>query len=284
MQKKHKHKHTTNNLKVIAARHKNEVMDRLRFYFDQWSEHGTWDLLPPKATETLYQCRFTPVRFEAVPGLHLPKKLIDEFRYELDYLIASKNIEVIPGKSAIPLKDFFTCYLTISIYIGTLKDENFANAGIIREKFQPLLSQKETVYKKGSYDLGIFLDLVAAEFSEPGTMYFTIQLEPFSGITEGRGNYFVARISTVPPVIEDFNLPEGKRPAYKVGLPFHPFRRKGTPAPKGEVHWLRIKPPSTGAIKWQSELEIFIQSHALRRMYERLDMMGTRSLLLDFFY
>lgn len=98
-------------------------------------------------------------------------------------------------------------------------------------------------------------------------MYYTILLEPYMGMSEGKGNYLAARISIVQPVTENFDLPEGKRPAYKVGLPFHPFRKPGVPAPVGEVHWLRIKPPSTGAVQRQLELEVFIQSHALRRMY-----------------
>lgn len=53
------------------------------------------------------------------------------------------------GKPPIPLKDFFTYYLTITAYVESLKSENFANIGVIREKFQPLFSQQESVYKKG---------------------------------------------------------------------------------------------------------------------------------------
>lgn len=282
--KKHKGKNNKNDLKIIAARHKNEVVCQLKYYFDLWSEPGTYDLLPTKAKDELYQARFTPVRFEAATGFYLPNKLLEAFRHELDYLIDRKSLDIMHGKPPIPLKDFFTYYLTITAYVASLKSENFANISIIREKFQPLFLQQESVYEKGSHELGIFLDFVAAEFSEPGTMYYTILLEPYMGMAEGKGNYLAARISTVQPVTENFDLPEGKRPAFKVGLPFHPFRKQGVPAPVGEVHWLRIRPPSTGAVQWQSELEIFIQSHALHRMYERLDLMDTRSLLLDFFF
>lgn len=67
-------------------------MSKLRYYFDLWSEPGTYDLLPPKATEALYLARFTPVRFEAAPGFYLPNKLLEAFRHELDYLIVRKKV------------------------------------------------------------------------------------------------------------------------------------------------------------------------------------------------
>jgi hypothetical protein len=284
MTKKNKHKHSQQDLKVVAARHKNEVLDRFRYYFDLWSEPGTWDLLPAKQTEILYLCRFTPIRFEAEPGTHLPNKLIDEFKVALDYYINHITLEVIPGKPAILLKDFITNFYTISAYVGEMKDENFGRAAIVKERFHLLLENKETTFQKGSMELTKLLDFVASEFSEPGIMYYSIQLESISGVSEGRGNHFAARISAVPPVIEDFDLPDGKRPAYKLGLPFNPASYTGVLVPKSKVHWLRIKPPSIGAKKWNDELGVYIQSHAIRRMYERVDMIGKSSLRLDFFF
>jgi hypothetical protein len=169
-------------------------------------------------------------------------------------------------------------------FVTEMTEELSVKAPVLKEKFHLLLSNKETAIQKGSGEMTKFLDFIASEFSEPDKMYYTIKVETISGVAEGKGNHLAARISTVPPVVEDFDLPEGRRPAYKVGIPFYPSTYTGTVIPKSKVHWLKIKPPSTQAIQWQDELEVYIQSHAIRRMYERVDMVGVTSMHLDFFF
>jgi hypothetical protein len=284
MQKKNKHKHPVLNQKVVAAQHKKEVLNRLKYYFDLWSEPGTFDLLSKREAEILYQMRFTPIRFEATPGTHLPNKLIEEFKVAMEYYISRIHIEVIPGQPTILIKDWLTYYYTIVTFVTEMNEDISGRASILKEKFQLLLSNKEAAKQKGSEEVTKFLDFIASEFSEPDKMYYSIELETISGAAEGKGNHLAARISAVPPVVEDFDLPEGKRPAYKVGIPFYPSTYTGVVIPKGKVHWLRIKPPSSNAIQWHDELEVYIQSHAIRRMYERVDMVGVTSMRLDFFF
>lgn len=284
MQKKNKHKHSGLNQKVLAAQHKNEVLNKLRYYFDLWSEPGTFDLLSKREAEILYQMRFTPIRFEAEPGTHLPNKLVEAFKVAMDYYITRINIEVIPGKPAILMKDWITYYYTIMTFVTEMTEELSVRAPVIKEKFHLLLSNKEAAIQKGSGEVTKFLDFIASEFSEPDKMYYSIKLDTIAGAAEGKGNHLAARISTLPPVVEDFDLPEGKRPAYKIGMPFWPSTYTGVVIPKDKVHWLRIKPPSSNAFQWQDELEVYIQSHAIRRMYERVDMVGVTSMHLDFFF
>lgn len=281
---KNKQKHSAHNQKVIAAQHKNEVSNRLKFYFDLWSEPGTFDLLTKREAEILYQMRFTPIRFEAAPGIHLPNKLIEEFKVAMEYYISRIKVEVIPGKATILIKDWITYYYTIVTFVTEINEEVSARAPILKEKFHLLLSNKETAIQKGSGEVTKFLDFIACEFSEPDKMYYSIKLDSIAGATEGRGNHLAARISTAPPVIEDFDLPDGKRPAYKIGMPFWPSTYTGVVIPKDKVHWFRIKPPSSNAFQWQDELDVYIQSHAIRRMYERVDMVGVTSMRLDFFF
>lgn len=274
MTKKHKHKNTVHDLKVIAARHKNEVMEQMKYYFNLWSADKAFNLLPKKEVDWLYRARITPCRFEPVPGAIITKKELSVFREQFERFMNVFMADILPGLPPISLQHFISYFFAIIMYIGSVKTEEFSNAKILKELFRPLLDREQSIIDESLKKISMILDILSASFSDPSRLYYMLKLESFIGVKQNKANYFIIRISTVLPETAEFNLPEGRRTAFRLGIPF----------PDKQIKWIKARPPDTGTLKWQSELDIYIQSHAIKRVYERLDILNSESLLTDLFF
>jgi hypothetical protein len=268
MPKKSKHHHGKHDFKVNANRHRNEVINKLKYYFDLWSEKNAISLLSEKDLMRLYVMRFTTPRIEPEQGVVINPKILELFKKDLNYLLDLFKVNLKPGLPEISLRDFMTYYITIYSFIDSLPEDDFPNAGLLKEKFKEIMRLNNLTAVKGFSHADPLVIVLAAGFSDPQVAYYTVLIDIKSDISQNKGTHFLFKIRPIKPVSIDFNLPEGKRPAYKLGMPM----------PGPAVTWVKVKPPESGSVKWNAKLEVYLQPHAILRMYERLELLSNPTI------
>ena len=119
MKKKRKQKLTLHDQKIIAVRHKNAFMEKLKYFTDLWLGKGSFDLIPERYHEVIYSARFTPARLIAAPGAKIKKSLLEEMKHKLTGLSETKTIVTRPGEK-ITFLEFSTYFMTVHHGIGAL--------------------------------------------------------------------------------------------------------------------------------------------------------------------
>jgi hypothetical protein len=270
-----KHKHRNQDFKINAARHKNEVLAKLRYYFDQWSGGKTFNLLPEKHIDFIYKGRFTSYKIEATPETDISKDELLKFKKLFDLLISKIPAKIFPIDLApIPMQDFLSYYHTILMYVMTIAPEDFNTAPTIKERFALFTGMHEETQRLNLGMVNMALNIMAAAFSDPSEVYYIIEIKLITGMDKDNANYFSIQINTLKPDVTEFDIDGERRKAFRLGKPF----------PNGKIDWIKVKPPDTGVMKWQSKLDVYIQAHAIRRMYERLDLLTTESARTDLYF
>lgn len=269
-----KSKSSQQNFKVIAARYKKEFLGRIKFYFNLWLGENTFSLLPPIEVNLLYKLHFTPPRFEVAEGSRINKKLLMEFKKSLSSWLDFYTLEIADDLPKITLNHFFTYYLSIIFFLREIKEDDFANAKELKEKFKKLDETNEETIKKGYQLLDIVTFMLGLMYSDPLKCFYWLNCKVNDKKAKNKGMFILIKINVVKPITMDFVVNGDKRPAYKYGVPFH----------KIGVFWKTYKPPDKGAFRWKEELEIYIQSHAIKRLYERVELINPVFMRYFLFY
>jgi len=204
---------------------------------------------------------FTPPRFIPAEGNVISKKFIRELKELLGLWMDNHSIEISEDLPKITIYQFLTYYITINYYLHGLKEERFANAKEVKERYEKLDETYEATMKRGFEWLDDILMILGMMQSDPHKFYYLLTGNFKDIRVKKRGIYLVIRVKAIKPVAIDFVVNGDKRPAYKFGIP---LQRAG-------MYWKTFKPPDKESFRWKKKLEIYIQSHALNRLYERLE-------------
>jgi hypothetical protein len=274
MAKKNKHKASQHDLKIIAARHKNEFMGRIKYYFDLWGGENTCKLLPEREFDLIYAIRFTTPRLEPDPGLQINSKLLIDIKDTMIHFLDIRSVEIVKDKPGISLLQYHTVYLTIYYYVRILTDDNFKDAKQFRGRFEYLINNHEQLNGKVVDLINSTMILLGAIFSMPDKKYYWFKIDNHVCGHNKQSNYLIFRLFETNPVVHNFSVNDDRRPAFKLGFPY----------PNIGVNWFEIKPPDDGVRKWMNSYEVYIQSHAIERLFERMDCIVTYHLLFELFF
>jgi hypothetical protein len=273
MKKKRKHKLTLHDQKIIAARHKNAFMEKLKYFTDLWLGKGSFDMIPEKYHEVIYSGRFTPVRLIAAPGAKIKKRLLDEMKQKLMSLSETKTINTRPGEK-ISFLEFSTYFMTVHHSIGALLEKGNFEKKILQERYEKMKTWWDPVFDEANKSFHSLINLVTLVYSSPNERYYGITTDEHTGIDDMTGNFKILYLHTSDPVKADFEVNNVRRTAYKMGL--YNLNK--------EVKWISLQPPDTEFVKWRKKYEVYIQAHAIERLYERIDCIEKRQVMLLAFY
>lgn len=273
MSKKNKHKKTQHDLKIIAARHKNEYLGWIKYYMDLWLGEGTFQLIPERNLQIMHMCRFTTPRLILAPETKIKSNILDDMKDTMIYLMDLDTMEIKKNDKPISFLHFTTYYMTILNYCALLNDDDFARAGVIRERAKEMLLYHDQILVNANEHIGSIMSGLAILFSSPEVKYYYTKSENHLGIKDLTGNFLIFRLHECKPVVEEFIVNDDPRPAFKIGFP----------RPNLGLDWFKIRPPDKDNFKWKKAYEIYIQSHALDRLYERLNCLKDYHVTFEFF-
>jgi len=225
-----------------------------------WLGENTFALLPKKDIELMYEMRFTPVRISPAPNTKISKKQLIAFNETQDVLFRTIELEITKGLPKIDLYVYSTYFQTIYFYLNTLKEDYFDGAKEILSRYKKLEGVFELAMKKGVSLAQHVARMIGLLYSDPQNCYYWLSEELVFNYPRPQGNYMLWKVNLEKPITHGFVADKDKRPAAKFGIPMFAV---------GMV-WKKLKPPDKGAFHWKDGLEVFIQAHAIKRLYERM--------------
>jgi hypothetical protein len=258
---KRKNKSGYEQHKNLLKKQKSEFFKTLKKIAVASGAEEVLDRLPQKEYEIIWLIRFGAFRVEKSDNEeNLSKKDLNIIKDFVIKHMKALSLKFIDVKQGISLYDYYKSGLTLKHYIRTLDDIKFSGAKEFKKAFQPFMdsvNEKDEPRKK-MFTLALKLSWLSSNY-EKGYTHITYDLvNNKSGL-----DYDRLLIDTSPPVLTYYNINNKERPAFKAGYVWE----------DGELYWHKIKASDVGykGLMHKLELEIFIQTHALNRLYMRLD-------------
>ncbi len=198
--------------------------------------------------------------------IRLSKRLVSNFMKRFEFSITE-------GSPKINLHDYYSAGSTFEQYLNVLKDETYPEAKELKKKFKPYLKivQEEYLPANRMLDYALMLSL---GFSKFNNYYFQYNYDLVE--TDNHSKYFCYKIKAYKPEIKYFKINGNKRHAYRIGFTNN----------QNEIEWMKLKYSDfkNTESNLDFELDVYIQSHAISRIEERLDYIFSVELNCSLFH
>lgn len=262
-------------LKISKAQQFNEFVGQLKLFCDDTVGPTIFKLIPNKEIENIYALRSQPIRIRAIKDV--PTEIIKEYKSLVPQLFKTKFIHFGIGKvSEISLYDFFTIGFTLILYANRLRETDFQNAQVVKSALAPLagLADGET-YNNAWKHYFETMNTLGVLNSNLSSRIYVFKHETRTEIEGVIGFWNCFEIYGLCTEKIQTNIDGNNRPAYKIGI--------GISSPLPHLEYITIDSEIVGLVP-NKRVEVYIQSHALNRLFERVDGMLVGVLHLNLFY
>jgi len=280
--KKNKTKLTLHDKKVVDARHRNEYLLRVHKLLNEMGLRQAYPTFSPNVLNFIYFSRGQFMKVQAddeylVHAIELKKLQVVLYDWCKNKLVPIKGTEY-----QMRLIDFYEIWYPLIVLIKVLKDKD-ENLRLdqkpeifeIFDKFidfeDECLLEQIGIAKESLLDSLSYFSIIGS--SIPDKIYW-MELNENAKETDPRMRRYVT-IHTVKAQSVSVKHKNNSRPAYRVGVPM---------ANEG-IRWLTMAPASWGSVDENADqnLDVYIQSHALNRMHERIDGLPIQMCILNLF-
>lgn len=260
--------------KVIEAQQKNDFRRRLARIVTASNAVDAFKLLPQKERDRIVLLRFRSIRLETAVDADIPASVIEAIRPVVLQILKEIDFSIVPNGPRVSLFDFFTAGLTLVYYLSILKANEFPQAQQIKTGFMALMKCTEEE-KKPFRELNWVLSMLGWSISEIGATMYWFTDKHFSNNKFPPIFYLILYLHSHPALKMQVPLDGKNRPVYRVGWPY---------ANHG-MRWCTIKPKDLNLQGPFAEIpiDVYIQSHALLRLRERLDCIEPYVVHLNLF-
>ncbi|MGM0532576.1 MAG: hypothetical protein ACQER7_14610 [Bacteroidota bacterium] len=261
--KKRKKKAGCQPQKISRNHQRNKFLESFRHISSLLDCNDLYEKIPRKEMDMFYMIHFSSIRVEAAPGEKISAKMVRFYNWFFNNWIKEDTIELYKGGPLISLHDCFTIIYTFIEYSEIIER---SIAFKVITKIQKVMEKQLDFTKLWLQALSSVESMmpVATLFLSnllTNLYLFDIRIQKYK---VGKTNSSI-RILIFKKRCERLSVKfNGKaRSVYRLGMPF--------PAP--EFKWIQIN-AKTLKIPWinsSKALDVYIQAHALKRLYERID-------------
>ncbi len=268
--KKKKRHFSSQERKARAARARKEFAQKLELVAEACGALDTYRSLPKKLKKFIADTRIDRIVLVAEDKFHPGRETLELIEYSLSQELSDNKIYLTPDNPPISLYDYSTAGWTLYANLKKNAHKIPGDSESILKQFSPIVDLNG---KKGGINeiygrIFLSLMLILSTFDK-GYYFFKMSTEKITG---DQYKYFLKiLIKYVQPESTHISIDNIKRVAYRVGW---------AEGDKG-VSWLSLRPSDLNlptSIK-SMEIPVYIQSHALIRLKERLDSVGANSIL-----
>ena len=261
--KKRKKKSGNQQQKINRNHQRNKFLESFRHISGLLDCSELYDKIPKKEMDMFYMIHFGSIRVEAAPGEKISAKMIRFYNWFFNNWIKEDTIELYKGGPLISLHDCFTIIYTFNEY-GEVIEESVVFKVITK-------IQKEMEKRLDLTKLGLRA-LSRVESMMPIATLFLSNLLTYIYLFDVR-----VQKCKVGKTNASIKIRMYKKPCEKLSIKFNGKARSvyrlGLPFPAQEFEWIQID-AKTLKIPWinsNKALDVYIQAHALIRLYERID-------------
>jgi hypothetical protein len=234
-----------------------------------------YSMIPQPILDRLYSSRTLSFKFIVPPECTVPSRIINDARQTMSYLTKKKEIIIIPGKLEIALDEFFTVILTVSVNLNLFLTDDLPALKPFKRKFKKFNTALENIYDKVNNDIHNMLLSIAFYYNDIGkTLYWLKhELNPTPGLESGIVN--VICINSYKIESSTIMVDDNPRPIIRMGYAL----------PNYGIDWVAIKPSVLNIENPFADipLDVYILTHALQRLSERIDCFPTGSIHYNMF-
>ena len=267
--KKRKHKTSQQyQQKIASAHHKNEFFMKMKNMFKTLGIPHVYNLIPPMDREFLYYFRKQSMRVVAAPENNIPQIIINDTKVIFSTIIKEHYIPIIDDESIkINLYDYCTIFLTIVAYSQLTENTRNPNMAEIALAMSPFVKYIEKEDKAGQILISVMHVFSFFESDLQHNVYWTKDetLDEYEGKS---GSFAFLYIYGHSPEKKNITIDGSSRPVVRVGWGF----------PEATSFTYVNILPSQLKHKLKTDVDdfkVYIQSHAIQRISERLDCLRT---------
>jgi hypothetical protein len=262
------------NQKVLAAQYHNEFIRKMKFVIDNICGKDIFPMLPKDFLDFGYKFRSTPFKFRADVFSNIPSNVVNSSKAVITKLIKDHSILLPPNQLKISLNDYYTVVMTIMILQKYIEENTFNNALIVKKAFMHFVNDQAT-YNNANLMLFDIFNIFNTNISDLRKTLYWNKHELIIADNIYSENENIISIFAVSPEKINVKVDGNSRPAIRVGWAI---------AYTGPV-WISIKPSELGYKSPFAEipLNVYIQTHALNRLVERIDCFKVGLVYLNLF-
>lgn len=270
--KKKRKKKTQPQQKKREVQCKKQFITSLRHVLTQLECIELYDKISKEELEFFNKIRFGSVRVEAAPNQKIYSRLIKFYNWFFNRWMHEHKIELYEEGPLITLLDYFIVVYTFYFYGPFIVDLTTHGLNRVRETMEQMLDYKDLEDRV----MELMLNMV-----QVGSLYRGKITGTFYSFDFYVQDYYKDRKRSCLKIIMykkpakqlTVQLGHHDRTVYRVGIPGH----------VEQFQWFTLK-AKTLKIPWmdsEKTLDVYIQAHALERLYERIDCLFKAHLHLD---
>ncbi len=220
--------------------------------------------IPPAQKKRMVRVRFRNFRVEVEEGSQVNKKDLRSFRGSTSYLMKKSSIPIKDDNQKISLHDYFTAGFTFMTFFKDIDESSFEGAVRVKEAAEEFMNNMNKDGNPFEIHFAKFIHVILFYASRPDRVIYAIRMGTIRLYSGGKhiGVSACLYFRSQKPVKRKVILEKKKRIAYRVGVP----DRSGE-----NIEWVTLPRNfllSDYSVK-HKPLDMYIQSHALRRFDER---------------
>lgn len=222
-----------------------------------------FSIIPVSIITQAFISRVRSFKIIASPGCYVSSSLLNETRKMVISVAKGMDISVIPGKLDVSLVEFFSVVLTSLVILPSLLAADPEVSSSNKLKSDELKSLLESVLGKANdalFDILVAFGMTKNDISKT-QYYLNHKISSSASLESGLNNTIAINSYKIEPssIIVD-NMP---RPAFRVGYAF----------PNFGIDWVSIEALALNNphCRIDTAFNVYVQSHALQRLSERMD-------------
>jgi hypothetical protein len=271
MAKNRKKQSNPGKQKLIDAKHRNELLTKIRNSCKTVIGVDLFQLIPSAELDKIFYYRSRPMIAVPEEGHIIPAKIIREIQELINYYIKSESVTIENTEKEIRIVDYYTASLTLMAYCTKLNDGDYKNA----DKVRSLVSNNALevrklfahIFDKLYDELSPFLIYLLNVY---WVRYYSFHLDVHPS-KDNSGIQLVVRVKLYQSEKRKFLIEGNVRPAFRIGWTFS----------DDNFEWLFILPSQLGikSMPDDQHIPVYIQDHAIRRIFERIDCIRSNFII-----
>ncbi len=247
---------------IARAHHKNEFLRKLKHFVNSCSGEEVFSLIPQTILDRIYIIRCHSLSVFPAKGNAIPNNLLNELRHILSAWLKKETLVLSKFNQSISIDDFLTVGLT-TFYMGQIfTKEDFANAPRIKAALSNFCNDPEP-YEEYNSRLTAIFTTISSCLSNIGDYFYWMNYE--IDMAEDGLSGVCNRVEIHKDIHQcrQFILNGKRRPAVRLGWA-HPCTG---------LQWTALNPKLFGVEHFLPDkpIPVYVQSHALIRLSERMD-------------
>jgi hypothetical protein len=261
--------------KIAKAQHRNEFIRKLKIVINAVIGKDAPVDLSPTLLERLYNSRMHSFKVVVPDQCTVPSEIINYTRQLISAWLKTRVVVVIPNKLETSIEEFYVVVLTVATNLPNFLNDKSPSEQKLKKKLEKFRLALESVYEKATddiYNMLLALDLYHNDIGK--TLYWiNHEMNPTPGLLSGIDNLMI--FNTSKPESSSVVIDEKTRPVVRLGYSF----------PNFGIEYITIKPSDLNIINPIDDipLDVYIQTHALLRLSERIDCFMTGTLHFNMF-